>query len=146
MPRAAYKFMPSPLGPDHQERCARPRERGPRATAPPIDLGVNRFSLLAGLNLDLLRLAGFRDRHLNFKDAVSKPAAYMIQVQAGRKRKGSIELAVGELREGVLIETFRSFPLSLDDQLIVLHAHANVILPNARKNRPQVQILIVPTR
>src|SRR5579871_6404252 len=56
-----------------------------------------------------------------------------------------MELAVRELREGVLIEAFRSFALSRDDELIVLNSHANIFLGNPRKDCSEGERLIVPS-
>src|SRR5579859_3865163 len=96
--------------------------------APPKTLrsSVDRFPLLAGLNLNLLRLAGLGDRHLDFQNTVIEPAAHMIQVQARRQRDSSVELAISELCERILVESFRRLALTLDNELVVLHSRVNV--------------------
>src|SRR4051812_17978962 len=70
----------------------------------------------------------------------------MIHIQARRQRESRIEFAIGELREGVLVKTFRRVALTLYYELIVLHSHANVLFSYTGKNCAQIQGVIVPAR
>src|SRR5437764_3456153 len=102
----------------HRDQCPergrnplQPRRRGgppQRAARPRLynnRLRPDRFTRLAGLDLDLLWLARLEDRHFNVQHSVVQPALDLIRIETARQRYGRIELTVGELRPALLFES-----------------------------------------
>src|ERR1051325_5776426 len=86
-----------PGGPEHQHQ-----------------LRADRFMRGARINLDLLRLTRFRNRHLKIQDTILQVAAYMFQIETGGQRQSSIKLTIGQLRIRTLVEAIWRFALTLD--------------------------------
>src|SRR5690242_6174560 len=55
-----------------------------------------------------------------------------------------MELAISELREGVLLETLGNFALALNYELVILHGHAHILLGDSWEDDAHVQIIVIP--
>src|SRR5579883_151235 len=102
--------------------------------------GADRLLLLSGLNLNLPRPAGFRDRDLDVENAVLQLAFHVVDIEAGGQGDGGVEAAVRELRPGLAVhEAFGQLAFAFDHELIVLHGDVDVFFRDAGNNRADVQ-------
>src|SRR5689334_4223118 len=111
---------------------------------PSQPLGADRPLLGFRLNLDPLRLARLEDRNLDIQYSVVEPATDMIHIEPRRQGQGRVEPPVGDVSLSILLEALWRLALTLDYQLVVLHAHLHVLLANTREDRPQTQEVFVP--
>lgn len=101
-----------------------------------------RFRGLDG-NLTRFRLLSYRQ--VDIEHAIVQMAFNLIYIEILRQRKSGVELPISDLQMGAGAPRFRRLPLTFENELVALRRNLETILGNARDDRAQHELILIPT-